>query len=196
MYENKSHRNKKIALAAALAVAILALAGVGYAAHAHVFTGSTESATNNVDTDYVVVTLKATEGGITYTANEKSIHVWANTETNNSGTTYKDIQSDEVRYDITVNGAYEANEITSVTAAVGAFSATGFKLQYKTTGEYADVDGTIDLSGAIGTAGTTDTNLVLYLKVVPTSATLASIPTSISIPAVTFTANGSSSEPA
>ena len=206
MYENKSHRNKKIALAAALAVAILALAGVGYATATHNFTGTTPSAEQAVDPDFVTVSLD-TASYTTQTVDANKIHAIWNTSTaytdSTVKTTYTFSTADVFKYQITVDAtATEADVVLSGTTT--AYTGADYTLKYlysATSGDktYAEVIagenwGTSLTLGNI-TAGTSAT-VYLWVTLVPVDSPRvvpsadAPLATTANIPIITFTATG------
>ena len=168
MSETETHRNK-VALTAALLVALIALAGVGYAA-AHTYTGETTSSSQDIDVDYVVVSMVAADGYTAYTPATKIHAVFEKTTTTSTGTTYDGFTCDPVKYKILVGSSNDsglwtgaANDAVTITFEGGVCSTEGFTAVYSTTidGEYTTAHPTINVDSS--------GNAELFVKIKPTA---------------------------
>lgn len=142
---------KKTILAAAFVVAIIALAGVGYAAFSTSYKGTTTSATNDFDVDYVVISLD----NPAYTAKTENLYVMYDTITNASGSTFYWLGSSVISHTVTVTIPTADTAVTDdpdtyrITATIANSPAIpeGYGVQYKVgnDGEWTLVNGEIVL---------------------------------------------------
>lgn len=186
---------KKTILGAAFVVSIIALAGVGYAAITNNFQGTTSSANQTVDVDWVKVSLtdvnQYTARTVPYT--EKAFY-W-DSATNSSGTTWTPKTANvQMTYALTIDLTSVENndklqlQISGLTAA-----DANFTLSATFGGEPLDISGggVATVGGADGTVKSSFPTGDLVVILTPVAVATDGVPPTTAVfPALTFTLVG------
>ncbi len=158
------NNKKKMVLGAAFIVAIMALAGVGYAAFSDTYKGTTQSAANTYDVDYVIVAVG--ENGYSTLTNLYIVYDTSTVSAATPTTTYQWKGSTNVAHDVEVTipadyGSTQDKDTFKLKAEMTFAGGSDYKVQYKMgTGSWTNFTGSDLATGNVEITQSGTTNLI------------------------------------